>query len=38
VLEPAEQDHLHGIPPLVNDPHFNPVIRQNIEKKAVPDA
>jgi ribose transport system ATP-binding protein len=38
VLEPAEQDHLHGIPPLVNDPHFNPVIRQNIEKKAIPDA
>jgi len=38
VLEPAEQDHLHGIPPLVNDPHLNPVIRQNIEKKAITDA
>ncbi len=36
VLEPAERDHLHGIPPLVNDPHFNPVIRQNIEKKVIP--
>jgi hypothetical protein len=36
VLEPAHQDHLHGIPPLVNDPHFNPVIRQNIE--AAPNA
>ena len=28
----AERDHLHGIPALVNDPHFNPVIHQNIEK------
>jgi hypothetical protein len=32
----AERDHLHGIPGLVNDPHFNPVIHQNIEK--VPNA
>jgi rhamnose transport system ATP-binding protein len=38
VLEPAQPDHLSGIPPLVNDPHLNPVIRQNIEKKAIPDA
>ena len=30
------RDHLHGIPGLVNDPHFNPVIHQNIEK--VPNA
>ena len=37
VVEPAEPDHLHGIPALVNDPHVNPVIRQNIEK-VVPDA
>ena len=37
VVEPeAERDHLHGIPGLVNDPHFNPVIHQNIEK--VPNA
>jgi ABC-type sugar transport system ATPase subunit len=28
----AERDHLHGIPGMVNDPHFNPVIHQNIEK------
>ena len=32
----AERDHLHGIPGMVNDPHFNPVIHQNIEK--VPNA
>jgi ABC-type sugar transport system ATPase subunit len=34
--EPEHPDHLHGIPGLVNDPHFNPVIHQNIEK--VPNA
>ncbi len=36
VVEEEHPDHLHGIPPLVNDPHFNPVIRQNIEE--APDA
>ena len=36
VVEPAHPDHLHGIPGLVHDPHFNPVIHQNIEK--VPNA
>lgn len=35
-LDPVEPDHLHGVPPLINDPHFNPVIRQNIE--AAPNA
>lgn len=28
---PAHEDHLHGIPGLVHDPQFNPVIHQNIE-------
>jgi ABC-type sugar transport system ATPase subunit len=36
VVEPEHPDHLHGIPGLVHDPHFNPVIHQNIEK--VPNA
>lgn len=29
---PEPADHLHGIAGLVNDPHFNPVIHQNIEE------
>jgi len=36
VVEQAHPDHLHGIPQLVNDPHTNPIIRQNIEE--VPNA
>ena len=36
VVEPEHPDHLHGIPGLVHDPHFNPIIHQNIEK--VPNA